>query len=106
MKRSSQIMQKKYFQNDDVIDDVTGRPQSRPFMFLYKWNNNVFHDNLKTSKDIIIKLPVHRYHELMLQFDLRYEKIIPNYAKKSIFIMMTSSMASQGGLKVSLYIHV
>ena len=27
-----------------------------------------------------------------LQFDLRYEKIVPKYAKKSIFMMMTSSM--------------
>ena len=35
-----------------------------------------------------------------LQFDLRYEKIVPNYAEKSIFMMMTSSMTSQGGLKV------
>ena len=34
-----------------------------------------------------------------LQSDLRYEKIVPNFAKKSIF-MMTSSMTSQGGLKV------
>ena len=65
MKRSSQIMQIKYFLDDDVIDGVTGWPQSRPFIFLYKWNNNVFHDTLKTSKYIIIKLPVHRYHELM-----------------------------------------
>ena len=40
-----------------------------------------------------------------LQFDLRYEKIVPNYAKK-IFMVMTSSMTSQGGLKVFLYIHV
>ena len=35
-----------------------------------------------------------------LQFDLRYEKIVPNFAKKSIFMMMTSSMTSQGSLKV------
>ena len=42
-----------------------------------------------------------------LQFDLRYEKIVSNYAKKSFFFMvMTSSMSSQGGLTVSLYIHV
>ena len=42
-----------------------------------------------------------------LQFDLRYEKIFPNYAKNSFFFMvMTSSMTSQGGLKVFLYIHV
>ena len=59
------LCKKKYFHDDDVIDGVTGWPQSRPSIFLYKWNNNFFHDNLKTSKDIIIKLPVHRYHELM-----------------------------------------
>ena len=41
-----------------------------------------------------------------LQFDLRYGKIVPNYAKKSFFMVMTSSMMSQGGLKVSIYIHV
>ena len=35
-----------------------------------------------------------------LQFDPRYENIVPNYAKKSIFMIMTSSMTSQGGLKV------
>ena len=56
---------KKYFHDDDVIDGVTGWPQSRPSIFIYKLNNNIFHDNLTTSKDIIIKLPVHRYHELM-----------------------------------------
>ena len=39
-------------------------------------------------------------YETQLQFDLRYEKIVPNYAKKSIFMMMASSMTSQGGLKV------
>ena len=41
-----------------------------------------------------------------LQFDLRYGKIVPNYAKKSFFMVMMSSMTSQGGLKVSTYIHV
>ena len=35
-----------------------------------------------------------------LQFNLRYEKIVPNYAKKVFFMMMTSSMTSQGSLKV------
>ena len=53
MKRLSQIMPKKNFHDDDIIDDVTGWPQSWPSIFLYKWNNNIFHDNLKTSKDII-----------------------------------------------------
>ena len=41
-----------------------------------------------------------------LQFDLRYGKIIPNYAKKSFFMVMMSSMTSQGALKVCTYIHV
>ena len=41
-----------------------------------------------------------------LQFDLRYGKIVPNYAQKSFFVVMTSSMTSQGGLKCYLYIHV
>ena len=35
-----------------------------------------------------------------LQFDVRYEKIVPKYAKKSFFMMMTSSMTPQGGFKV------
>ena len=39
-------------------------------------------------------------YQTQLQFDLKYEKIVPNYAKKSIVMMMTSSMTSQGGLKV------
>ena len=38
------------------------------------------------------------------QFDIRNEKIIPNNARKNIFIVMTSSMTSQSDLKVvSLY---
>ena len=45
-------------------------------------------------------------YQTQLQSDLRYDKIVPKYAKKSFFILMTSSMTSQGGLKVSLYIHV
>ena len=39
-----------------------------------------------------------------LQFDLRYEKIVPNYAKKSIFMMMTSSLTSQVASKSALCI--
>ena len=45
-------------------------------------------------------------YQTQLQFDLRYEKIVPNYAKKKFFMVMTSSMTSQGSLKISLYIHV
>ena len=45
-------------------------------------------------------------YQTQLQFDLRYDKIVPNYAKKVLFMVITSSMTSQGGLKVSLYIHV
>ena len=37
--------QEKHFHDDDVINDGTGWPQSRPFIFLYIWNNNIFHDN-------------------------------------------------------------
>ena len=39
---SSQIMPKKYFHDDYVIDDVTWWPQNRPSIFLYIWNNNIF----------------------------------------------------------------
>ena len=39
-------------------------------------------------------------YQTQLQFDLRYGKIVPNNAQKSFFMMMTSSMTSQGGLKV------
>ena len=45
-------------------------------------------------------------YETQLQFDLRYDNIVPNYAKKSIFMMMTPSMTSQGGLKTALYTFV
>ena len=52
---------KSIFRGDDVIHDVTGWPQSRPSLFLYKWNMNIFRDNWKTNKGIIIKLGVHMY---------------------------------------------
>ena len=45
-------------------------------------------------------------YKTQLQSDLPYDKIVPNYAKKIFLIVMTSSMTSHGGLKVSLYIHV
>ena len=45
MKRSPQIMQEEYFHNDDVIDDVTERPQSRFSISLYEWKNDIVHDN-------------------------------------------------------------
>ena len=52
---------KSIFRGDDVIHDVTGWPQSRPSLFLYKWNMNIFRDDWKTNKGIIIKLGVHMY---------------------------------------------
>ena len=52
---------KSIFCGDDIIHDVTGWPQSRPSLFLYKWNMNIFRDNWKTNKGIIIKLGVHMY---------------------------------------------
>ena len=33
---------KKYFHDDDVINDVTRWPQSRPSIFHYVWNSNIF----------------------------------------------------------------
>ena len=48
-------------------------------------------------------LKILKYHT-QLQFDLSYKTIIGNYAK-NIFLVMTSSMRSQGDLKFSLYIH-
>ena len=47
---------KKVFHGDDVIDDVTERPQSLFSIFLDEWKNNIFHDNWRTYKDIIFKL--------------------------------------------------
>ena len=36
MKRSPKLCQKNIFHEDDVIDDITGWPQSWPSIFLYK----------------------------------------------------------------------
>ena len=44
-KERPKLYKQKYFHNDDVIDDVTGWPQIRPSIFLYKWKINIFHDN-------------------------------------------------------------
>ena len=41
-----------------------------------------------------------------LQFDLRYEKIVPNYARKRFVMVTTPSMMPQSVLKFALYIHV
>ena len=59
-------MPKKYFHDDDVIDDVTGWPQIPPsiYSFLYEITT-FFMITKKSSKDIIIKLPVHVYYEIM-----------------------------------------
>ena len=45
-------------------------------------------------------------YETQLQSDLRYEKIVPNYVNKVFFMVMASSMTSEGGLEASIYIHV
>ena len=53
-----------------------------------------------TSADIIIKLPMHRYHEIMTTFiKIRIHDVIDDV----LFMLMTTS---QGGLKLSLYIDV
>ena len=53
MRRKSPSMQKSTFHDDDIIDDVTGWPQSRSSIYLSKWNKNIFHDKWRTNKDII-----------------------------------------------------
>ena len=42
LKDRPKLCKKKYFHGDDVIDDVTGRPQNRPSIFPYKWKMNFF----------------------------------------------------------------
>ena len=61
----------------------------------------------KVSRDLKLAaiLEILKY-QTQLQFDFRYEKTVANYAIKVYFIMMMSSMTSQGGLKVALYSHV
>ena len=57
-----------FFHGDEVIDDVTGWPQSRPSIHLYQSNKNIFHDYYKTNWDAIKKLPVYRYFGIMTIF--------------------------------------
>ena len=61
------LCKKKYFHSADVIDDVTEWPQSGFSIFLYEWNNNVFHENWRTNKDIIFKLSVLMIIELWIR---------------------------------------
>ena len=42
-------------------------------------------------------------YSMQLQFDIRYGKIVPNCARKNVFMVMTSSMTSQEDLKIPLY---
>ena len=62
MKNHPKLCKKKYFHSDGVFDDVTEWPQSRFSIFLYEWWNDIFHDNYRTTKDIIFKLSTHMYH--------------------------------------------
>ena len=43
-------------------------------------------------------------HSFIMTSDIKKNR--PNYAKKVLFMVMASSMTSQGDLKVFLYIHV
>ena len=56
---------KSIFGGDDVIDDVTGWPQSSPSVFPYKWKMNIFLDHWKTNNDIIIEFGFHRNHSIV-----------------------------------------
>ena len=68
-------------------------------IFLVYWTSGIISGkkNCRMLKMAAI-LKILKY-QTQLQFELRYEKIVPNYAKKIFFMMMTSSMTSQGGLK-------
>ena len=44
------LCQKKDFHDDDVVDVVRGWPQSRPSIFLYIWNSNIFMISKHRSK--------------------------------------------------------
>ena len=44
-------------------------------------------------------------YQTQLQFDLRYERSSQIMPKK-FFTVITSSMTSQGGVNISIYIHV
>ena len=48
------IAKKSIFHGDDVIHYVTGWPQSRSSIFLYKWNKNIFHDNWNRTYPLFI----------------------------------------------------
>ena len=82
MKRSSKIMQKLYFYDDDVIDGVTGWPQSRPSIFLCTWNNNIFYDNYKKANKSSLNFLCIGIMSLRLQLNK--------------YISMTSLMTSPG----------
>ena len=113
----------------DVIDDVT-RSQSRSnfeiymYPLIFELERRSKARNVGNANGYLFGIFNFRYHfrwkslsraqnggyfensDTQLQFDLGYEKIVPNYAKKIFFMVMTSSITSQGDLKVSLYIHV
>ena len=59
--------------------------------------------SITSGKKVCRQPPFWKFWNIKHNFnltDLRYEKIVPNYAQKSIYVIMTSSMTSQGGLKV------
>ena len=43
---------------DDVSDNVTEWRQTRPSIFMFKWNRHIFRNNSKTIQGMIIKLYV------------------------------------------------
>ena len=69
------------------------------------YSNSSFTSGTKFCHDLKMAaiLKMSKY-QTQLQFDIRNEKIIPNYARKNIFMVMTLSMTSQSYLiVVSLY---
>ena len=106
----------------DVIDDVTGSQRRSNFKIdifpsIFKPERRSEVQNVGNANGYLSGIFNFRYNlrlkslsraqnggHFEIQFDLRYEKIVPNYAIFSTVI--TSSVTQQGALKVSIYIHV
>ena len=64
-------------------------------IFLVYSTSNITSGKKKICRElkVAVILKIFKY-KTQLQFDLRYEKIVPNCAKKVFFMMMTSSITS------------
>ena len=89
------------FSNWCILINISARDQNskcRKYSWLSCWYIQIplLHPVKKDCLDLKMAaiLKILKY-ETQLQFDLRYEKTVPNYANKVFFVVMTSSMASK-----------